>query len=241
MKILEKIIAKQKDKFGADSVTIVCLGDSVTQGCFGCYKNAENRIATLYDGKSSYSARLRELFGLLYPTVQVNIVNSGISGGWSRNGAARLESDVLSFHPDLVIVSYGLNDSNKDMDGIEAYIGSLRSIFERVKQSGAEIIFLTQNYMCTEVSPFLADDDMKNLAKALAERQNRGVLKAYFERAKALCKEYGVEVCDLYAVWEKMEKGGVATTELLANYLNHPIREYHYYVAVKLMEKILGV
>lgn len=241
MKILEKIIAKQKNKFGEDSVTIVCLGDSVTQGCFGCYKNARNEIATVYDSKSSYSARLRELFSLLYPTVQINVVNSGISGGWARNGAARLENDVLSFHPDLVVVSYGLNDNGKDMDGIEQYIQSLRSIFERVKQSGAEIIFLTQNYMCTETSPFLTDDDMKKLAQELAERQNRGVLRAYFEKAKELCKEFDAEVCDLYAVWEKMEQGGIATTELLANKLNHPIGEYHYYIAVKLLEKILGV
>ena len=67
---------------------------------------------------------------------------------------------------------------------------------------------------------------------------NRGVLKAYFESAKRLCKQYGVKVCDLYSVWEKMAEKGVDTTELLSNKLNHPIREFHYYMAIKLIETI---
>lgn len=54
-----------------------------------------------------------------------------------------------------------------------------------------------------------------------------------------LCKEYNITVCDLYSVWEKMSSLGVDTTELLANKLNHPIREMHYYIAIKLIEVIL--
>jgi hypothetical protein len=67
------------------------------------------------------------------------------------------------------------------------------------------------------------------------------VLKKYFEEAKTLCKEYNVEVCDLYSVWDAMAKANVNTTELLSNKLNHPIREYHSYIAIKLIEKMLGL
>jgi hypothetical protein len=37
-------------------------------------------------------------------------------------------------------------------------------------------------------------------------------------------------------MWEKMISGGVDTTELLSNKINHPIREIHYYMAIKLLE-----
>ena len=41
------------------------------------------------------------------------------------------------------------------------------------------------------------------------------------------------------AVAEKLLSVGVDTTELLANKLNHPAREFHYYMAIKLLETIL--
>ena len=64
-------------------------------------------------------------------------------------------------------------------------------------------------------------------------------LKSYFEKAREICAKYGVKVCDLYPVWEQMEKLGIDVTELLANKLNHPIREIHYYMAIKLIETML--
>jgi hypothetical protein len=147
---------------------------------------------------------------------------------------------VLRFSPDLVIVSYGLNDSGAGMEGLDDYESALSNIFERIKASGAEIIFLTQNYMCTSVSPHL-DDSFKELAKNLCERQNSGLMDAYFDRAKQVSKRYGVIVCDLYSVWKRMAENGVNVTELLSNKLNHPIKEYHYYIALKLFETMLGI
>ena len=45
---------------------------------------------------------------------------------------------------------------------------------------------------------------------------------------------------DLHSVWEKMIAAGVDVTELLSNKLNHPIREIHYYMAMKIVEAMLG-
>jgi hypothetical protein len=42
-------------------------------------------------------------------------------------------------------------------------------------------------------------------------------------------------------VWQAMAQSGVNTTELLSNKLNHPTREYHSYIAMKLVEKIIGL
>ena len=241
MKIIEKIIKKQTERASAESITIVCFGDSVTEGCFECYINGQGRIATVYERESSYSTRLQSLLAKLYPTVQFNVINSGLSGASLWNIDGLIDRDVLAFKPDLVVVSYGLNDSQKGLEGIAEYEMRLSKLFEKIKAIGAEILFLTENYMCTDVSPHLSEDKLKDLAKELCERQNTGVMDAYFNKAKEICVRYGVDICDLYPVWKAMSQSGVNVTELLSNKLNHPIREYHYYIAIKLLEKILGV
>ena len=91
MKIIEKIQKKTRDLNGKKAVTIAFLGDSVTQGCFECYKISEDAIETVFDYPSAYSTRLREILNILYPNTQINIINSGISGGNAVGGALRLE------------------------------------------------------------------------------------------------------------------------------------------------------
>ena len=81
-----------------------------------------------------------------------------------------------------------------------------------------------------------------DLANSFAANvQNNGGLHIYFEKAKALCEKYNVKICDLHAVWEKLLSADVDTTELLANKLNHPIREMHYYMAIKLIETMFEI
>ena len=111
MNITKLLNEKQKSLSGAKPITIAFLGDSVTQGCFECYTTSNTSFDTVFDYKSAYSTRVREILNTLYPTVQVNIINSGISGDSAPNGLKRIERDVLSYNPDLVVVSYGLNDS----------------------------------------------------------------------------------------------------------------------------------
>ena len=236
MKTIEKIAAKSRDIYGAKPVTIAFLGDSVTHGCFECYKTGETSLDTVFDRKNAFSTRVGQMLGILYPNAQVNIVNSGISGDCATNGNNRLERDVLSCNPDLVVVSYGLNDSCSGLEAIENYAIALKSIFTRLQEKGIEVIFLTQNYMNTKTSVHIHDDYFKGLAEMFAGVQNGGILKKYFERATQVCDEMQIPVCDIYAKWEQMDKGGVDVTELLSNKFNHPIRELHYYTAIKLLE-----
>ena len=240
MRIFELCKKKQESLVENKPVTIAFLGDSVTQGCFECYTTGPNSLQTVFDYKSAFSTRVREIFNLLYPSVQVTIINSGISGDSAPVGLERLERDILAYNPDLVVVSYGLNDSVAGKEKVEDYMSSLKKIFSKIKERNIEVIFLTQNYMNTKTSPHLKDELFINLSKEFAENiQNNGVLKLYFDNAREACKEYTVPVCDLYPVWEQLERAGVDTTELLANKLNHPIRELHYYMAIKLIETML--
>ena len=236
MKIIEKLNAKQ-DIYGEKPVTIAFLGDSVTQGCFECYIKENGKIETVFDYKSAYSTRLREMLNILYPSVQVNIINSGISGDGTENGKTRIERDILPFSPDLVVVSYGLNDACAGLQKLENYRQNLKEIFNKVSSCGAEVISLTQNAMNTKKSCHLkVDDALTTTALMTANIQNDGVMKAYMDAAKEVANECGVKVCDIYPMWEKLIASGVDTTELLANKINHPIREIHYYMAIKLLE-----
>ena len=239
MKIAEILKKKQQNMHENKPVTIAFLGDSVTQGCFECYDQLDGGIETVYDYKSAYSTRVREVLNILYPRVQVNIVNSGISGDNAPGGLKRLRRDVLDYHPDLVVISYGLNDSTRGLEAMEKYTDALEEIFATLEKEGVEFIFLTQNFMCEEDSPHLHSETLRKIAANVRCTQNEGVLKAYFEAAKSLATAHGGRVCDLYAMWEKMSAAGVSTTDLLANYINHPIRAYHQYVAVKLVEEFL--
>lgn len=236
MKIIEKICQKNADNNGAQSVTIAFLGDSVTHGCFECYTNEKGQIDTVFNAKSAYSARLWEMMHLLCPSAQINIINSGISGDNTYRGKRRFERDVAEFSPDLVVVSYGLNDSGGGLEKLGEYKDNLAEIFDKVAALGAECIFLTENMMCDKVSCRLPDEKHRATAERLARVQNDGVLKAYFDGAKEVAAAKGVKVCDVYAAWEKMSAAGVDTTELLANRLNHPIEKMHYYTAIKLIE-----
>ena len=67
------------------------------------------------------------------------------------------------------------------------------------------------------------------------------ILKKYYEAGKKVAFEAGAAVVDGYAVWESLEKANVEVTELLANRINHPVREYHAYIAIKIIEKLLGI
>ena len=73
--------------------------------------------------------------------------------------------------------------------------------------------------------------------ESLFESYDRGD-EAFGKSISAFAKSEGVACCDVYYFWKTLENGGVDTTELLANKLNHHSREMHYYMAIKLIETI---
>ncbi len=239
MKILEKLKNKECDMFGGEPVTIAFLGDSVTHGCFELYRDRNNALETVFERRNGYSMRLARMLEMLYPRVQINVVNAGISGDNVQNGALRLERDVLRFHPDLTVVCFGLNDcmAGTEPEKIGAYAAALRTVLEKLKESG-EVIFMTPNMMCTYVSNRITDEGYREVAKSVCEAMKKGNLEKYLEAAKETARSCNVKVCDCYARWKKLEAAGVDTTELLSNLINHPTREMHDLFAISLLETI---
>ena len=240
MKFIEKLAKKQNDPYGEPPATLAFLGDSVTQGCFEIYEDGE-LIDTVFENKNAYSTRINEILHMMFPKAQINLINCALSGDNAPNGFSRLERDILPFKPDLVIVSYGLNDSGKGEVGLENYTTALDGIFKKIKVSGAECIFMTANAMNTNVSCHITNEVFRDIAEGTMKTQTSGMLEKYFEAAKAVAQANDVKVCDCYAKWKAMINAGVNVTELLANKINHPIREFHYLFAVSLLETMFDL
>ncbi len=236
MKIAEKLVAKNNDIYGKAAVTIAFLGDSVTQGCFECYMKTPEAVETVFDSQNAASTKLKNILNYLCPAAQINIINAGISGDHAVNGDARFERDIAPYHPDLVVVGYGLNDCGRGETWKENYKAALTSIFKKAAALDAECIFLTPNLMNDHVSPHLKEELLRNLAVGFAG--NGKMLDAYVEVAKEAVRENGVVLCDVYAKWKALQAYGVDTTELLSNKLNHPTREMNGMTAMMIAEKI---
>lgn len=240
MKIAQKLAQKANDNHHAPAVTIAFLGDSVTQGCFELYLKEDGTYNTVFDKNSAYHNYVAKILSVLYPSVPVNIINAGISGDNAPHGLERLEQDVLRYSPDLTVVCFGLNDCGKKAEGLDNYINALKGIFDRLQQSGSEIIFMTPNMMATKVSEKMLEPTFRQIAENTSKLQNGGVLDMYLDGAKALCREQNIPVCDCYAKWKAMHEAGVNVTELLSNKINHPTREMNWLFAMSLVETMLS-
>ena len=237
MKITEKLNAKNKNIYEEKPVTVAFLGDSVTQGCYECYINENGSVCTVFDRKSAYSARFAEFLSVIYPEAQVNIINSGLSGDGADGGLNRFDRDVAPYSPDLVVLGFALNDSCSGLEKLNDYKNRMAELIKKSAALGAEVIVLTPNMFNTNVSCHLSEETLKELAETFMK--NQGILDEYVKALKEAARENGAKVCDVHKYWKLMDRAGVNITELLANKLNHPIRELHNYTAIKLIETIL--
>lgn len=235
MNIIKLISQKSEYLRTAKIPTIAFLGDSVTQGCFEIYQLGEG-IQTIFDPTHGYHAYVSKILATLFPSAPVNIINAGISGDRASGGLSRLTRDVLSHNPDLCVVCFGLNDSGAMLEGLDTYKDSLAGIFKQLSAANCEVIFMTPNMMCTKISPHVTEESFKKIAVTSAKRQNDGILDAYVEIGKQTAEKYGAKVCDVYGKWKRMAEYGVDTTNLLANYINHPTRDMNYLFAYSLVE-----
>lgn len=229
MRIAELLAARNADPFQHRPVTIACLGDSVTHGCFEVFKSIRTELDTRYAPGEGYVRRLQDRLFLLYPTAAATVINCGVGGDSAPGACARFARDVARFAPDLVVVDLGLNDASAadPEQALRNYVQAMRGIFEQTAALGAEGILLTPNRMCAYVDPSLPDGIAREFAEHVTRVQNEGVLARFVASARELAADMGVPVADAYAEWERLQAAGVDTTALLANRINHPIPEMH--------------
>ena len=225
MKVSEKINMDKPGLLNNGPINIVAFGDSITHGAFNGYNDYE----------AVYWNLLKQKLNKFRDAVPVNVINAGIGGASASSSLYRIERDVLSHHPDLVIVCFGLNDISEELS---QYLSSLKTIFSECTASGAEVIFMTPNMLNT----YVADDTPKKWLYYAAQTmvwQNEGRMDKYISEAIRLCKEMDVTVCDCYKEWKTLYEKGVDTTLLLSNRINHPTEEMHKLFADMLFDIII--
>ncbi len=100
---------------------IISFGDSLTAG-YGASAGED------------YPARLASLIG-------TSVLNAGVSGDTTEMALARIDSDVLSRDPRVVIVGLGGNDYLRGVD-IATTERNLRMIVRKVHGAGAMVVLL---------------------------------------------------------------------------------------------------
>ena len=226
MRILEKLQMDLNGLLQHGQINIVAFGDSITHGALNI---GEMDYETVYHNvlKKKINA-----IGSFYP---VNVINAGIGGMTAERSLARMDSQVLRYDPDLVIVCFGLNDVTRDKD---VYLRSLKTIFDRCREKGSDVIFMTPNMLTTYVAEDTHPEHVES-AKKMAFIQTSGRMDDYMNSARELAEGMNIPVCDCYSKWKKISETQ-DTTRLLANRINHPIREMHELFAQGLFDTIFS-
>jgi len=241
MKFVDKLVSRSKGNWNQPTASIAFLGDSVTQGCFEIYTDANNEMVPVFDQSAAYETDFAKIMSILFPNALLTILNAGVSGSNAVHGLERLKRDVIPMHSDLTVVCFALNDSVNGMDGIATYSAALRDIIQTLQQNQIDVLFMTPNMMNTEVDCRIQPGVIRDAAAACANVQNTGVLDAYIDTAKVLCGEMNVPVCDCYKIWKELNHLGVNTNALLSNHINHPTREMNWLFAFELSKAILSL
>ena len=238
MKITNLLKKNAENFWHEKKPTIAFFGDSVTQGCFDIYNDREGKCETIYEQEYAYHRYVSKILGMLYPNVPVNVINAGLSGDNILHACERLDRDVVSHHPDLTVVCFGLNDCARGDAGLELFYNSLVEIFTKLKEAGSEVIFMTPNMMNTNVSPHIKEEFVSSAEMAM-NWQLGGDLERHMEMAKKAACDCDVRVCDVYSKWKLLYENGVNVTELLSNKINHPTHEMNWLFAYSLVEEMM--
>lgn len=224
MKLREKIMLDTDGLIKHGPINIVIFGDSLSRGAMNGY----------FDQKNVYWSLLWQKLVDYRNYMPINIINEAV-GGTSANGSLKRLERAVTYHPDVAIVCFALNDVNHD---IERYTNALAVIFERFKDAGAEVVFMTPNMMNTYVAEGTPEKYLE-YAKKTADMQNGGRVDEFIEAARRVAAEHDVAVCDCYAKWKELAKTQ-DTTLLLANRINHPSPEMHRLFADELFKVLIG-
>ena len=77
---------------------------------------------------------------------------------------------ALSEKPDLTVISFGLNDCVvRGRDYADTYADNLRQMFNRLKEEGSEVIYMTPPMMCRTVCPEIEGEFLRGVAKNVAD------------------------------------------------------------------------
>ncbi|MFZ2603824.1 MAG: GDSL-type esterase/lipase family protein [Candidatus Omnitrophota bacterium] len=111
-------IKKKINNAGSQGKNIICFGDSITFG-YGV------------DTKETYPVALEKM-------THKPVINAGLDGDTSTEAADRLESDVLSRDPYLVVIEFGGNDFLRKVP-TKVTVDNIRIMVDKIQAKGAMV------------------------------------------------------------------------------------------------------
>lgn len=231
LKIAEKILSGKTPK-------LCFFGDSVTHGEFE-FANGHNesvwRPELVYH--KLLADRVKAEFGK-----DIMVINAGVGGNFTGDGLKRIQADVLDKNPDFCCVMFGTNDvtnSRMGAQALDSYKQNLKEIVGLLQAKNIEVTLMTPGMLCSHgVKGFTGY--WWFIHKFYEHLQKHGKMDEYVQGMRDVAKELNIPLADAYAEWKQMEAGGVDTTKLLINGMNHPVPEMHRIFADKLFEIIFA-
>ena len=210
----------------AEPVTIVAFGDSTT---------AVRGSTTVY--ASVLQEELRN----------VRVINAGVSGNTTEMARKRFEQDVMTHHPQIAIIQFGINDAAVDVwkslpaieprVSLERYEANLRYFVQTLKSNNTRVVLMTSN-------PLRWTPKLKEMyGKPPYQPENvegfNAPLAPYCEAARRVALDEGAELLDMQQAFvEQAQKRGVTVDSLLSDGM-HPNDDGHRTEADLLRERIL--
>lgn len=192
----------------AKPVKIVCLGDSVT----GVYYHT--------GGRRAYPELLEIALKKAIPVAQVTVINAGISGHSTDHGLNRLERDVLQHQPDLVTISFGLNDATRLSP--DQYRANLEQLIERCRARNAAVVLCTPNAVI--------DTAARPITK----------LNEFCAIIREVAQKHQVRVCDQFLAGNRFRERDPWNWRLTLSDEIHPNGDGHRRMAEELCRTIAG-
>lgn len=126
-----RLAAAMRKAENGEAVTVGVIGGSITQG------TAASNPALCYG--SLFFQWWQEKF----PECEVNTVNAGIGGTNSYLGVCRADEQLLSHSPDVVIIEFSVNDTDKVMNKY-SYDSLVRKVLSYENNPAVILLFTTQ-------------------------------------------------------------------------------------------------
>jgi lysophospholipase L1-like esterase len=162
---------------------IIFFGDSITQK--GVLANG---YVTLFSDRVAST----------YPVGNIEVIGAGVSGNKMADLEARLDADVLSYNPTVVVIYTGINDvwhwtkpdpqTGLPREGTTAvnYEAGLSNLVQRIEATGARVVLCTPTVISEAVDP---DDP------------NYVMLEEYSALTRSVAAEAGCQLVDLRSIF----------------------------------------
>jgi acyl-CoA thioesterase-1 len=156
------------------AVRVLAIGSSSTAGL-----GASSPQAT-------YPARLAGELERLFPNVEIEVVNRGLSGEIAGEAAERMRNTVVDVDPDLVVWQVGTNDALARVE-VETFAESLDETIQWLKSHGIDVVLVDPQYTAN----LARDDYYGRIVKAIEEvaRKDGVLLVRRFEAMRHLARE----------------------------------------------------